>query len=240
MWCHVRGHDSFSDMPTGRTENSFSGKTPNIFQFVSTDKTWFQLIPIAPGEFSSVLETKRPFSASLFVSCWRDETDLPRRRTESNDLEVQFILASSQSYFLFPGILERKFGRWMALYDVYGNPVSYLWSSEGTNRFWSTLQEEWSYPFLSFNTFFLDSWKESEGPLLAGAAAGFSASVTSYPFDLVRTRLAAQKEPKVHIYFLFQIFLTLFHPWHSPILFVHRPWLVLLKYSAWHINQTEC
>lgn len=36
-------------------------------------------------------------------------------------------------------------------------------------------------------------------PYLSGALAGFAATIGSYPFDLLRTILASQGEPKVYI-----------------------------------------
>lgn len=53
-------------------------------------------------------------------------------------------------------------------------------------RRWN-LTETWAAPLISY---------------ASGAAAGMAATCASYPFDLLRTTLAAQGEPKVNIFML--------------------------------------
>lgn len=56
---------------------------------------------------------------------------------------------------------------------------------------------------------------------LSGALAGCAATVGSYPFDLLRTILASQGEPKVCNIFMLSR-LCNFHAWFCPCCFVYK------------------
>lgn len=97
-------------------------------------------------------------------------------------------------------------------YHSIGSAFRKILQEEGITAFWKgnipAMLMVVPFSGIQFGTFYglkvsgLFNWQEPTASLVMGGIAGMSATIWTYPLDLLRTRLAAQVEPKMYHGFL--------------------------------------